>query len=172
MSEEQNAVEETIKDTLKNVAKIADAASSFLPVLDAIAKLINEIVGIYEKSEFNKNMCSRLVDRVLMAECEIKRLKLIKKQYEGKFQEQEYYDTLQKFKTTLEKIKRFVDEFSNMKSINKTFRATDIKEKFESLAEEFDTAMRHLNFSMTIDFEIQRKLDTDELKLSLNEIKE
>ncbi|CAG8543249.1 32951_t:CDS:2, partial [Racocetra persica] len=60
------------------IAKIADTVSSFLPVLDAIAKLINEIVGIYEKSEFNKNMCSRLVDRVIMAECEIKRLRLTK----------------------------------------------------------------------------------------------
>ncbi|CAG8792924.1 32714_t:CDS:2, partial [Racocetra persica] len=88
-----------------------------------------------------------------------------------KFKEQGYYDYLQKFITTLEKIKRFVDEFSNMKSINKTFRATEIKEKFESLAEEFDNSMKHLNFSMTIDFEEQRKLDTDELKSSLNEIK-
>ncbi|CAG8625331.1 5177_t:CDS:1, partial [Racocetra fulgida] len=159
-------------DTAKNVAKIADAASSFIPVLDAIAKLINEIVSIYEKSEFNKNMCSRLVDRVIMAECEIKRLRLIKKQYEGKFQEQEYYNSLQKFKATLEKIKRFVDEFSNMKSINKTFRASDIKEKFVSLADEFDTAMRHLNFSTVIDFEKQRKLDHDELIISIIEIKE
>ncbi|CAG8798192.1 16404_t:CDS:2, partial [Racocetra fulgida] len=144
---------EAVVEGLKNVAKIAEAASSFIPVLDAISKLIKEIVGIYEKSEFNKNMCSRLVDRVLMAEYEIKRLKLIKKRYEGKFKEQEYYDSLQKFITTLEKIKRF------------------IKEKFESLAQEFDNSMKHLNFSMAIDFEEQRKLDTDELKSSLNEIK-
>ncbi|CAG8794959.1 12844_t:CDS:1, partial [Racocetra fulgida] len=71
---------------------------SFDPVLDAIAKLINEIVGIYEKSEFSKHMCSSLVDQVLMAECEMKRLRLIKKQYEGNFQEQKYYYSLQKFK--------------------------------------------------------------------------
>ncbi|CAG8779830.1 2172_t:CDS:2, partial [Racocetra persica] len=38
--------------------------------------------------------------------------------------------------------------------------------------EEFDTAMKHLNFSMAIDFETQRKLDYDDLKLSLNEMKE
>ncbi|CAG8832053.1 12105_t:CDS:1, partial [Racocetra persica] len=39
---------EAVVEGLKNVAKIADAASSFIPVLDAISKLINEIVGIYE----------------------------------------------------------------------------------------------------------------------------
>ncbi|KAF0543501.1 kinase-like protein [Gigaspora margarita] len=168
MSEEPNI----IKNTLENVAKVTNAVSSFVPVLDFISKLINEIVSIYEKSEFSKNMCSRLVDRVLMAELEVKRLKLIKKQYEGKLCDQEYYDSLQKFKTTLEKIKRFVDEFSNMKSINKTFRATEIKDRFDSLADEFDTRMRDLNFTITIDFEMQRKLDNDELKISLNEIKQ
>ncbi|CAG8552488.1 13294_t:CDS:2, partial [Gigaspora margarita] len=155
MSEEPNV----IKNTLENVAKVTNAVSSFVPVLDFISKLINEIVSIYEKSEFSKNMCSRLVDRVLMAELEVKRLKLIKKQYEGKLCDQEYYDSLQKFKTTLEKIKRFVDEFSNMKSINKTFRATEIKDRFDSLADEFDTRMRDLNFTITIDFEMQRNSD-------------
>ncbi|CAG8819347.1 6575_t:CDS:2, partial [Gigaspora rosea] len=117
MSEEPNV----IKNTLENVAKVTNAVSSFVPVLDFISKLINEIVSIYEKSEFSKNMCSRLVDRVLMAESEVK-------------------------------------------------RATEIKDRFASLADEFDTRMRDLNFNMAIDFAMQRKLDHDELMISLNEI--
>ncbi|CAG8806575.1 13252_t:CDS:2, partial [Racocetra persica] len=43
---------------------------------------------------------------------------------------------------------------------------------FYLLVEEFDTAMKHLNFSMAIDFEKQRELDHDELIISLIEIKE
>ncbi|CAG8437804.1 9685_t:CDS:2, partial [Scutellospora calospora] len=139
--------------------KVVDVVAPYIPLFDIAVKLIKEIIELHDAAQYNKNICARLMVRVIDAQGEIEKLKRTKKLNESKFKDQNYYNTFQRFNISLTKIKTFEEELSKMVNFRKTVEASLIKEKFMSLTDEFDTAMRDLSFSMMINNEEQRKED-------------
>ncbi|CAG8492772.1 5937_t:CDS:2, partial [Cetraspora pellucida] len=144
--------------------KFIDAVAPYIPLFDVATKLIKEIIELHDAAQYNRNTCARLMERVIDANGAIEKLKRTKKINEKKFNDQNFYNTFQRFTNTLTKIKIFEEELSKMGNFRKTFEASIIKEKFVSLTGEFDSTMKDLNFIMTIDNEEQRKKDVESLE--------
>ncbi|CAG8737122.1 5246_t:CDS:2, partial [Racocetra fulgida] len=151
--------------------KFIDAVAPYIPLFDAATKLIKEIIDLHDAAQYNKNTCARLMERVIDANGAIEKLKRTKKINEKKFNDQNFYNTFQRFTNILIKIKAFEEDLAKMGNFRKTFEASMIKEKFIALTGEFDATMRDLNFSMMIDNEEQRKKDFESLEEDHDEIK-
>ncbi|CAG8518019.1 1523_t:CDS:2 [Racocetra fulgida] len=154
----------TLKDYGKGAGymtgKFNDAVAPYIPLFDDAKRLINNIIDLHDAAQYNKNTCARLMERVIDASGAIEKLKRTKKINEKKFNDQNFYNTFQRFTNTLIKIKAFEEELSKMGNFRKTFEASIIKEKFISLTGEFDAIMRDLNFS-TSGNETRRKRDVE-----------
>src|SRR3954467_2301467 len=102
----------TLKDTLKDYSKevlnltvnVAGAASPFIPLFSVVINLANEVVKIYEMAQYNKKMCGSLLERAIVAECAVKKLLLMRKEYEEKFYDQNFYNAFKRFTNSLESI--------------------------------------------------------------------
>ncbi|CAG8723962.1 25040_t:CDS:2 [Gigaspora margarita] len=129
-----------IKNTLGVIGAIGDAAQPYLPLILTVTTIITEIFNTYKNVQYNKNICSSLMDRVTAAKAAIKTLERRKKLYEKKFRNINYYKTFLKF-------------------IN-----------FGSLINEFETTMNDLHFATTLFNKEQREIDAMALKSDLEEM--
>lgn len=139
---------DNVKDCRKGVAYVVgkgvDIVSPYIPLFDIATKLIKEIIDVYDATQYNKNTCERLVERVIDAQGAIEKLRRTKKFNKEKSGDQNFYNTFQRFTIILEKIKGFEEELSKMGNFRKKIEAVLIKETFISLTDEFDTTMRDL----------------------------
>ncbi|CAG8609797.1 14210_t:CDS:10 [Gigaspora margarita] len=117
--------------------KVIDVVAPYILLFDIAMKLIKEILELHYMAQYNKNISARLMERVLDA---------------------------QRFMNTLVKIKRFNEELSNKGNFRKIIEANLIKDRFISLTDEFDAAMKDLSFSMLVDNEEQRNKDYESLE--------
>lgn len=177
MSETANTAHETIdsnsdiiKNTLGVIGAIGDAAQPYLPLISTVTTIITEIFNIYENVQYNKNICSSLMDRVTAAEAAIKTLERRKKNNEKNFRNTNYYITFLKFVDVMERIKQFIKDVSTLSGFKRLIHVNSVKEKFESLTNEFETIMNDLHFATTLFNDEQREIDATALKSDLEEM--
>ncbi|CAG8514706.1 36586_t:CDS:2 [Racocetra persica] len=158
-----------VKEVISTAETVSNAVSAFVPiaaVATAVLKLCEEICVIYQTAQCNEGMCGILLDQVQLAEYPIKRLLRRKDASLDK----EYCNNLIKFRQTLEKIKNFTKQVSQLSSFKKFITANNVKEAFDTLSKEFDTRMKILNFSTLIHNEEQRIIDQQRVDNDLNRI--
>ncbi|CAG8807374.1 1870_t:CDS:2, partial [Racocetra persica] len=143
--------------------------TSFAPLISDVLKLIQEIIELYETAEHNKYMCGILLDRCFAAEAAIKSLSIRRKEDTEFFSKEQNYTLLCKFKSSIEKIKRFIQQISQLTGFRKFtigfFQANTVKEELTSLITEFDGYVRSLNFSITVSVKLQQSEIDKDLKI-------
>ncbi|RIB14629.1 kinase-like domain-containing protein [Gigaspora rosea] len=149
---------------------LVDAAKPFVPMLSLAISIVTKIMEIYNNAQYNKKICSALMDRVISAEAAIKILQQRKSEYEPQFQDIGRQKSFLRFISSLEKIKIFAEEVTQIRGFNKYLKATDISQKFRELTKEYEESMNDLKFSMVISFDEQRRIDDESLKSDLNEM--
>jgi len=55
---------EISKPTLGAIGTVGEAIKPFIPLIAVVTRVIDEIIEIYEKVEYNKRICNALMDRV------------------------------------------------------------------------------------------------------------
>ncbi|CAG8596433.1 28327_t:CDS:2 [Gigaspora margarita] len=134
--------------------------TSFAPLISDVLKLVQEIVELYETAEHNK---------CFAAEAAIKSLSVRRKEDAEFFSKEQNYTLLCKFKSSIEKIKRFIQQILQLTGFRKftigVFQANTVKEELTSLITEFDGYVRSLNFSITVSIKLQQSEIDKDLKI-------
>ncbi|CAG8448920.1 9805_t:CDS:2 [Diversispora eburnea] len=116
------------------------------------------ILDTMEVAEHNKRICGSLLDRVASAEAAVRNLKIRRDDNQSFFTEHNYL-LFRKFLQTINKIKNFIHEISQLSRLGKYLRSASISETFQNLTNEFDGYMNSLHFSITIENHIQAEKD-------------
>ncbi|RIB15465.1 hypothetical protein C2G38_2093129 [Gigaspora rosea] len=142
----------------------------YIPVIDAVKLLVQEIYQIYENAECNKQLCAVMVDRVKAAEYFIgKIVRSIEKKKED-FNKKSYYLAFERFKNILTNIKEYCKNVSKLKGYKRFLNAADVKNKFEQLRDDFDRCMNDLNFAFDVSNAVDREEGSQRVDKSLEEI--
>ncbi|RIB21320.1 kinase-like domain-containing protein [Gigaspora rosea] len=152
-----------------NVAN--NALSSIVPIFGIVTSLINDILTIHDNAQFNKKMSQSIINRITPVEIIIESLKSPIK-YKEELQNLQNQETFVKFQAILKKIKMFTETVTHINAFETFLRAKNIKKEFIKLMKEYEACMNDLNFTMTIVFNEQRRIDNDISTDILSEIKE
>ncbi|GBC09495.1 hypothetical protein RclHR1_08900009 [Rhizophagus clarus] len=157
---------------VKVVAETAVSFTKFLPIISEIGNIFNEIVDLVEAAEHNKRTCKILKDRVYAIELIVLDLKVQREDNEV-FLNNKNYLYLQNLTNIIVRIRKFISEISQMKTLIKYIKAKNIKKTFIELCEEFDDCVNVLSFSINVkiaDELAQLKVDQDDLVKYLQEM--
>ncbi|RHZ83982.1 hypothetical protein Glove_86g134 [Diversispora epigaea] len=161
---------ESAKNALGVLGVVGDAVHPYLPLFSIVTTIITEINNIYANAKYNKNICNSLMDRVNVAEFSIKSLERRKNENEKKFRDPVYFRAFHRFIEVIKNIKQFIANVSTLSGFQKYFHAKSVKEKFESLIIEFESAMNDLHFVTSLHNEKQRRIDHESLDSDLKEM--
>ncbi|GBC07600.1 hypothetical protein RclHR1_07560004 [Rhizophagus clarus] len=154
---------------LTSVAKgfccIAQNIEEFTPLIKSFLALGKEIISLYEKAEYHKELCSFLLQRCNCAMATVEDLYIRKTENERFFFKQGNLNLFKEFIKCIKRIKNFIEEISQLGKYRKFLLANNIEETFSKLITEFDGYMNSLNFSFTIQA-------IDEFKRIKNETRE
>jgi serine/threonine protein kinase len=148
-------------DAFNAISTVGDAVGSFMPLLDLASGLIKAVVEVYRTAEYNKKICRALAERVGITTAP---LELLRIRHENESRDEAFYAAFYKFIYALENIKEYIDDISKIRGFRKYAKAISVKQKFEKLTEEYDTAMKDLNFTLVIANEERR--NNDQIALS------
>ncbi|GBB83279.1 hypothetical protein RclHR1_10000002 [Rhizophagus clarus] len=133
------------KAALKIFTTSLAAAKPFLPWIESIITIINEILNQYETVEYNKKTCLVLVERVKMINLPVKTLVRCKENIE-KFKSEDYYHSFIKLEKVLKLIKEFIEDISELNSYRKFILASDVKSKANQLLTKLEDCCNSLQF--------------------------
>ena len=74
---------------------------------------------------------------------------------ESLFKSKEYYKNFQRLVILIEKIRKFIEDISQIKGLRKFLASYSIEKEFFDLTNEFDALMRILNFSIAVANQMQ-----------------
>ncbi|KAG9293109.1 hypothetical protein G9A89_016471 [Geosiphon pyriformis] len=150
--------------------------ATFVPLISDVLRLVEGMVQLYQQAEHNKRICGVLLDRVFAAEAAVKNLQVRKNEHMDFFKNNENYRIFQNFRNNIEKIKRFIEDISQIKGLRKFtqgyLQANAIKKTFKELTKEFDGYMQTLQFTITIEIHAQQQKDGEVLDQDINELKQ
>ncbi|GBC04282.1 hypothetical protein RclHR1_00560009 [Rhizophagus clarus] len=135
--------------------------ANFLPLISEIGNSFNEIVKLAQAAEHNIRTCAVLLQRVYAAV-----LAVLDQRNREEFFNNKNYLNLQNLANVISKIKKFISDISQMKSLIKYIQAKSIEKTFEELCKEYDSCVNALSFSInikTVDELGQLKVDQDGL---------
>jgi hypothetical protein len=144
---EQNEVSSTVFEVK---ISIIIPFAKFLPIINEIEDTFNEIIELVEVAEHNKRICEILKKRVCAVQLDVRNLRIGDKEDNGDFFNSKNYLSLQNFSTIIMRIKKFISDISQMKSLIKYIRAKSIEKTFKVLCEEFDSFVNVLFFSINV----------------------
>ncbi|GET59728.1 kinase-like domain-containing protein [Rhizophagus irregularis DAOM 181602=DAOM 197198] len=146
--------------------------AKFLPLINEIGNFFNETIELVEAAEHNKRTCEILKNRVHVAELAIRELREKRKDREDFFNKINYI-RLQELSTITKRIKNFISEISQMKTLIKYLKEKSIEKVFKELCGEFDVYINLLSFSINVEIadELEQlKSDQDDLFKYLQEM--
>ncbi|RHZ84017.1 hypothetical protein Glove_86g152 [Diversispora epigaea] len=161
---------ESTKNALGVLGVVGDAVQPYLPLFSTVTIIITEINNIYENAKYNKKVCNSLMDRVSAAEFSIKTLERRKNENEKNFRDPVYFRAFHHFIEVMKNIKQFIANVSTLSGFQKYFHAKSVKDKFESLINEFESAMNDLHFTTNLHNEEQKRIDHERLDSDLREM--
>ncbi|CAG8687986.1 3529_t:CDS:2, partial [Dentiscutata heterogama] len=151
------------------VLTAAEIAGLYVPFINMVKILIDEVKKIYEDAECNKEICLIMVNRVAIAECAMNEM-LDSNKNESYFQK--CFLSFKRFEIVLKNIKDFTNKVSKIEGYRKFLNATEIKKKFDKLIQEYDICMKELQFTMAIASESQRRLEAQKVDNSLKNVED
>ncbi|CAG8555841.1 5060_t:CDS:2 [Rhizophagus irregularis] len=160
------------KEALQITVQAGEAITPFIPLIGLASTTIVEIVKIYQTSQYNKRICNSLLDRARLSEIAIDQLIRRRKENEKNFKSQIWYNAFDRFVFILDKMKTFAEKVSQLQGFKVYFKAKKVSEKFNTLMNEYDNAMKDLNFTIAIVNEQQKQIDNESLNADIGEMKE
>ncbi|CAG8559071.1 5896_t:CDS:2 [Diversispora eburnea] len=149
---------------------VGEAVKPFIPLIEAVTLVISEIIKVYEAAQYNKKICNSLMDRVIAAEAAFKSLKRRQTENELNFRNQEYYYSFIRFIEIMKRIKNFMIDISSLFKYQKFVHSGSVKDRFNSLVEDFDVIMTELHFTMAFTNEEQRRIDQSALESDISDM--
>jgi hypothetical protein len=144
--EQQNEVSKTVFETK---ISIIIPFTKFLPLINEIKNIFYEIIEL-EAAEHNKRTCEILKKRVYAAESALRDLRIKDKENSKDFFNSKNYLSLQNLSTIIMRIKKFILEISQMRSLIKYIRAESVEKFFIELCKEFDSCVNVLSFPINV----------------------
>ncbi|CAI2178017.1 1654_t:CDS:10 [Funneliformis geosporum] len=158
--------------TLNNATFVLDGILpiiSFLPLIKEVAEVINETVEIVQLAEHNKKICGILWYRIHIAETALWNLKNRRDKNENFFSNSNLTH-LQKLVNIIKKIRKFVEEISQLTGLSKYIQAKSIESNVKELSSEFDFTIQAFHFSLAFDFSIRAEQDSKDIKSDLDDL--
>ncbi|CAB4488123.1 unnamed protein product [Rhizophagus irregularis] len=119
----------------------------FIPLIKEIGAIFDEIIDVVEAAEHNKRTCKLLENRVQVADLVVKKLRKDKELNEEFFINKNF-SYLQDLTEIIRRIKKFISEVSQVKTLVKYIRAKNIEKTFAELCKEFDSSFNLLSVSI------------------------
>jgi hypothetical protein len=150
---------------METASKVEVLFTSFLPLIGEVNKLCNEIEEIYKTAQYNKTTCEEMLKGVKITDSAVNNLKIINLE----FFSQKNFINFRNLVTVIGEIRQFLAEISQSKgSYRKYVRVKDVQEKFSNLNDEFETAIRLLQFYLIIDS--NARADDKKIKADIEEV--
>ncbi|CAI2166368.1 16326_t:CDS:2 [Funneliformis geosporum] len=143
--------------------------SNFLPLITEVTQVFNEIIKIYQTAEHNKKICGILLDRVQIADTAVRNLKNRRDENVDFFSKFNFVH-LQKLVHVVGRIRKLVEEISQLTGLSKYIQAKSIESDVKELSSEFDSTIQALHFSLSIDFSINADKDNAIIKSDIKEL--
>ncbi|CAG8649923.1 28404_t:CDS:2 [Gigaspora margarita] len=113
-----------------------------------------------------------MVDRVKAAEYSMDKIVRSIEKKKTDFRDKSYYYAFEKFKNNLTQIKEYCKSVSKLKGYKRFLHATDVKNKFDQLRDDFDRCMHDLSFAIDVYNIIDKEEESERVDKSLKEVKE
>jgi hypothetical protein len=142
--------------------------TKFRPLMNEIGNILNEVIDISQAAEHNKRTCECLLQRVYAANLAVLELKIQRNNQE--FFNKNIFVCLQNLVAVITKIKKFVAEISQMKTLLKLKYIQlkgSIEKNFKELCREFDSCIASIGLSMftaILNSKIRPDEEVEELK--------
>ncbi|PKY19160.1 kinase-like protein [Rhizophagus irregularis] len=150
---------------METASKVEVLFTSFLPLIGEVNKIYNEIDEIYKAAQYYKKTCEAMLERVKIANTAVNNLKIRNLEFFSK----KNFINFRNLVTVISEIRQFLAEISQSKGSYKKYgRAKDVQEKFSNLNDEFETAIRLLQFFLVIYFNA-RADDEKKIKADIEE---
>ncbi|CAJ0885847.1 16794_t:CDS:10 [Entrophospora sp. SA101] len=161
---------ESVKQVVNVVGAVGEAVKPFVPLIGIVTVLVGEIIKVYENAQYNKKICNAFLDRVEAAQSSVKYLQRRKEENLKTFQDETYYKNFLRFTEVLRQVKAFLEQVTQLHGYKRFLNAGSVKDKFESLAKDFDSVMSDLHFTLTVSAQRQSEIDQKSLKEDLDEM--
>ncbi|CAB4485534.1 unnamed protein product [Rhizophagus irregularis] len=140
----------------ESASKIEVPFASFLPLIEEVNKLYNDIDEIHRTAQYNKNTCEAMLKRVRIAITAIGNLKIRNLEFFSK----KNFNNFHNLVAVISEMRHFLADISQ--GSKKYVLAKDINENFINLIDEFETATRLLQFHLIIYFAASDNDDENE----------
>lgn len=133
----------------------------FIITIKILKFIIKKIIYLSKTGQYNKKICSKMVDRIRIAETAVIILKIHKEEYEDFFSEDNY--NLRKLVDVMRVMKKFIEDVSLATKLNKFVQAKNIKRVFINLNKKLDSTIKILEFDFMVYF--NARADNDNKKI-------
>jgi hypothetical protein len=147
--------------------------TKFLPLIDEIRNILNEVIDIAQAAEYNRRICDALKKRVYAVDLAVFDLKVQRNN-------QEYYNGnnylhLQNLISIITNIKKFMRNISQMLTLLKLkyIIPENIEKTLKELCEDFDVCIIKIdasNFTTTIKDKIRPEEEEEKLKADQDDL--
>ncbi|CAG8789034.1 80_t:CDS:1, partial [Racocetra persica] len=161
---------DTIDAAKLGIYTLSEIAGLYIPIVSYVVNIVKEIKKTFKKAQNNKDICLILFERAKDAESVMNKILNYKDDYEEFLREEKSYKAFHKFKILLIKIKDFVVEVSELKSVRKFLDANSVKSTYDKLTNEFETCIKDLHFEVMIVNEVQKRKDNKKVKDDLEKM--
>ncbi|RGB39158.1 kinase-like domain-containing protein [Rhizophagus diaphanus] len=132
----------TICSEVEAAANAAIPLGNFLPLIREMSRLLQEMVDINENAVSNKRICRVMLEKVTTAGSVI-----INLEKDGNLLTEEYYFYLRELVTVADKIRKFLEEISQLKGLSKYIQANKIENTAMDLNKKLDLTIQILQFA-------------------------
>ncbi|CAG8645265.1 8436_t:CDS:2 [Acaulospora morrowiae] len=140
------------------------AAKPFLEFVNTIIEVSKATLEAYGKSQYNKKTCGVLLTRVEFAQCAVKALIRNKEDHVEDFCSQDYYQSFAKFTYVMKKIRKFVEDISQLSQFKRFTSSQSVKDMLRAILEDFDTRSSELRLNIVVNTEKDMKVLDDDLE--------
>jgi len=137
----------------KEAVRATQSFEAFNPLIATFLKLGGEIIELYDKAKYNKELCGFLLTRCNCAKAAVEDLEMRKaEESEEFFSKPENLKLFEEFVECMKRIKKFIGCISKLSKLLIYLLAHSIEEDLQRLIKEFDGYMSSLKFSFTIQY--------------------
>jgi hypothetical protein len=139
---------------------VGDVIGPYIPLIQAASSLVANIIEIGGRANYNKKLCNALADRVEITRAS---LELLQRRKTNELSNEVYDKALNKLIYVLTNIKGYIMDISKIHGFRRYTKANAIKKKYKKLTEEYENAMKDLQFTMTVASEERRRNENENL---------
>ncbi|CAG8647856.1 7814_t:CDS:2 [Acaulospora morrowiae] len=167
-------VSEYISEFASQAALAVDVVSNFVPfgnLISSIYKAGEEIISLYQKAEYHKDICSYMTQRVIAAMAAVKDLKTRRHENE-KFFTDENLLIFKGFVKCMWNIRDYISEISQLGKMRRILQGNMIEQKFQELIIEFEGYMKSLQFAIIVQSNLDMNAEIKKIEQNVRDVKE